>query len=212
MSAWVREGCARPSQVAAGRSRESTLPSEMVALARARIPHAASRLVHGAVEELPFASGSFDVVTATGVLEYADVPRARGDRACGETRRRRCRELPEPARAYSLWKDYVWHPLVRHLKRLLGRGAKVRPETPSVAPETVRGDRRRSLSRSNRRGSLYLLLPAPLDEMFPGLTERVGQRMDGSAGPSARLFGTQAVYLLGRPPVANRQRCRPKMK
>jgi ubiquinone/menaquinone biosynthesis C-methylase UbiE len=45
---------------------------EMVTLARNRLPHASGRLVRGRIEELPFAAEGFDLVVATGVLEYAD--------------------------------------------------------------------------------------------------------------------------------------------
>jgi SAM-dependent methyltransferase len=44
----------------------------MVALAEARLPQAGGRLVRGAIEDLPFGDASFDLVVATGVLEYAD--------------------------------------------------------------------------------------------------------------------------------------------
>ena len=55
--------------------------AEMVALARERLPDARDRLAQGSVEELPFEDASFDAVAATGVLEYADVPRALGELA-----------------------------------------------------------------------------------------------------------------------------------
>ena len=120
---------------------------------------------------------------------------ARGDRACGETRRRRCRDYPNQRAPYSLWKDYVWHPLVRHLKRLLGRGAKSPPRDTVRGPGN--GSRRSPAKPASRLESARFALPPPSGASrrdVPGLTERVGQRMDGSAGPSARLFGTQAVY------------------
>ena len=50
--------------------------AEMVDAARLRLPDAADRLLRAEIEQLPFEDESFDRVAATGVLEYADVPRA----------------------------------------------------------------------------------------------------------------------------------------
>src|SRR2546421_8686983 len=41
--------------------------SEMVAIAQRRVPAASARLVEASIEELPFAEGTFERVTATGV-------------------------------------------------------------------------------------------------------------------------------------------------
>ncbi len=49
---------------------------EMVGVARERLPERSSHLQKAKIEALPFGPESFDAVTATGVLEYADVPRA----------------------------------------------------------------------------------------------------------------------------------------
>jgi ubiquinone/menaquinone biosynthesis C-methylase UbiE len=48
--------------------------SAMLAHWRAVAPHA--RFVIGQAERLPFAAGSFDLVTAAGSLNYADLPSA----------------------------------------------------------------------------------------------------------------------------------------
>ena len=55
--------------------------TEMLALARERLPDADERLVLGAIEALPFPDGSFDLAVATGVLEYADLEPALGELA-----------------------------------------------------------------------------------------------------------------------------------
>ena len=50
----------------------------MLAHRRAVAPHA--RFVIGQAERLPFAAGSFDLVTAAGSLNYADLPLALAER------------------------------------------------------------------------------------------------------------------------------------
>src|SRR5262245_47637597 len=45
--------------------------AQMVALARARVPEAAERLLEGHIEQLPFEDGIFDAVVSTGVFSYA---------------------------------------------------------------------------------------------------------------------------------------------
>src|SRR5439155_280619 len=102
--------------------------AEMVEAARWRLPEAAERLVVGDIVRLPFADATFDLVVATGVLEYADV-----ERALAELARVLCPggravvSYPNPAALYGIWKSHVWYPAVRGVKRLARRPSLAMP-------------------------------------------------------------------------------------
>jgi SAM-dependent methyltransferase len=99
---------------------------EMLALARRRLPHAAERLVRAPIELLPFPDESFDLVVATGVLEYADDL----DAALAEIARtvrpggRAIVSLPNWWSVSALCRRYVLYPAARLLPR---RGREAPP-------------------------------------------------------------------------------------
>ena len=99
---------------------------EMLAIARSRLPEAAKRLVRGPIEALPFEAASFDLVVATGVLEYADDPQA----ALAEIARtvrpegRAIVSLPNWWSCSALCRRHVLYPAAR---RLPVRGQNVPP-------------------------------------------------------------------------------------
>jgi SAM-dependent methyltransferase len=101
---------------------------EMLALARSRLPDAAERLLRAPIEVLPFADASFDLVVATGVLEYADdLETALAEIA--RTLRPRGRaivSLPNWWSASALGRRYVLYPAAR----LLPLGAREAPPPP----------------------------------------------------------------------------------
>jgi len=170
--------------------------AEMVAAARRRVPGAADRLVQAAIEELPFEDESFDRVAATGVLEYADVPRALSELA------RVLRpdgvvvvSYPNPRALYGIWKSRVWYGGMRILKRLRPRPQQSMPRGAStIPPERFVGllaDAGLDVSASEPTS--YLALPTPLELLLPRLSSRLGRRLEGG-GRTARLFATQIVY------------------
>ena len=174
---------------------------EMVEAARVRVPSAAGRFVRGEIESLPFPSDSFDSVTATGILEYADIPRA-----LAEIRRvlapggRAVISYPNP-RAYSvLWKTRVWYPAVRAGKRLLRRphawlprGAGGGPLTPSAFNEKLRAA---GLEPLEIEHCGYLVLVPPLELLMPRLAARLGRSIEGRA---PTWLATQVIYVARKP-------------
>ena len=98
--------------------------AQMVALARARVPEAAMRLLEGRIEQLPFEAGMFDAVVSTGMFAYAPdreamlgeiarVLRSSG-RAVMSTANNR-----SPTR---LWRHEIVYPLMRTAKRRVAFG------------------------------------------------------------------------------------------
>jgi ubiquinone/menaquinone biosynthesis C-methylase UbiE len=175
----------------------------MVARARARLPEAQERLVQGELERLPFADGSFDAAVATGVLEYAqDRPAALMELARvlrpGGTA---VVTMPNAAAPYSTWRRYVLYPAARLLKACWP-GRRPAPGRRSRPP-----GRRRFIHMLEQAGlelesvtyTAYVLLPTPLDALFPRLTVRLGARLEGSGPRTGRLFATQLVCSARRP-------------
>ena len=176
---------------------------EMVALAQERLPEARERLVRAPAEQLPFSSASFDAVAATGSLEYSDLPRALAEvsrvlRPGGLS----ALSYPNPSAFYALWKTRAWYPGIAVVKRLLGLPRVVVPKGgPSLSPARFRA----ALDAAGLRAESvqytgYLLLPAPLDGVFPGATARLGRKLEGSGPLLGRLLATQVLYA-GRKPM-----------
>jgi SAM-dependent methyltransferase len=171
--------------------------AEMVEVARQRLPDAAVRLVRAEIEHLPFEDETFDRVAATGVLEYADVPKALAELA------RVLRpdgvavvSYPNPRALYGIWKSRVWYGLIRLAKRLLRRpqhwlprgGSTIPPERFTTRLEQV------GLHVETVEHTSYLVLPTPLEALLPRVTARLGRRLEGRGGLAARLLATQVVY------------------
>lgn len=106
--------------------------SEMVALARERLPHLEPRLLEGRIQRLPLDDGSMDAVVATGVLEYVDdldaalrelarVLRAGGTAALS---------IPAPGAPHTVWRLRVVYPLVRVAKGVIRFGRPAPPARP----------------------------------------------------------------------------------
>lgn len=170
--------------------------AEMVDFARNRLPDARVRLVQAPIEALPFPDESFDLVTATGVLEYSDMTRALDELArVLRPGGRAVVSYPNPRAYYGIWKTSVWYPAVRALKRLLRRGFPNLPRGAGrLPPEEFR--RRLELSGFTPISSIhtsYLLLFSPIDEFLPRLSAALGGRLEGRPG-LARRFANQVVY------------------
>lgn len=170
---------------------------EMVEAARRRIPEAADRLYRAEIEQLPFAEERFDVVLATGVLEYADVDRALADLArVLRPGGRAVVSYPNPRALYGIWKSRVWYPSIRGAKRLLGRPAVALPQgSRTLPPERFQALLASAgLAPQELEYAGFLVLLTPLDLALPRLTERLGRRLEGRGGRTGRRLGTQAVY------------------
>jgi SAM-dependent methyltransferase len=106
------------------------ISAEMVALAQRRTPDVSDALVVAGIEELPFVDGSFDAVTALGVLEFADDVRA-AVRELGRVLRRpggvAVVSWPNFGGLYTAWRGGVVYPLARSAKRLVPVGRQVPP-------------------------------------------------------------------------------------
>jgi SAM-dependent methyltransferase len=172
----------------------------MVAAARERLPEAADRLVRADVESLPFDNRSFDAVTVTGVLEYAQIPRALAEVArVLRPGGRAVVSYPSPHALYGNWKVRVYYPAVRVAKRVLGRPHPWLPRGAGGGPIDPKGFltrlRAADLEPETFEHCGFLLLPSPVDIVLPGVAARIGQALEGRA-PS--VLATQVVYAARR--------------
>ena len=168
---------------------------EMVELARGRLPQASSRLFCASAEELPFEDGSFDLVTATGVLEYAGVSLALHElarvlRGGG----RAVISYPTHRSVYAVWKTRVYYPAARYVKQLANySGRPQTPGAPLVTPERLcELLARAGLTPREVVPTSYLALPSPFDDLMPGAAEWVGRRLESRRLAPGR-FATQVV-------------------
>jgi SAM-dependent methyltransferase len=175
---------------------------EMVALARTRVPGGSDGLAVARIESLPFPDASFDLVVATGVVEYVDDPRdallelARVLRPGG----RAIVSNPSPIAIYALWRRLVLYPALRLAKRLglVGRAPLWRP----VPPRRRRFEsllREVGLAVESVTFANYLALPTPLDAWRPGATMALAERLKSRGGGTASaLFATQMLFCATR--------------
>jgi SAM-dependent methyltransferase len=108
--------------------------TEMVGLARKRLPKLADRLLEADLGALPFPPGSFDAAVATGALEYVG-DLARGLEELARVLRpggRAVMSFPNYRSAHALWRRYALYPTARLAKRILplSRPAPMRPLHP----------------------------------------------------------------------------------
>src|SRR5205823_3707099 len=147
-------------------------------------------------EALPFADGSFDVVVATGVLEYAALDRAL-DEIARVLRAGGLAVLSYPNRhaPYGLWKTRVFYRAVRAAKRLVGRGvAAAKGGSPLVSPERFRAALvDRGLVPTEVAHTAYLVVPSPLDTLLPRLAEQTARKLEGNRRLGG-LIATQIVH------------------
>jgi SAM-dependent methyltransferase len=105
----------------------------MVSLARGRCSATADSLVVAGIERLPFPDGSFDAVTALGVLEFAADP---GDAIREIARLLRDQGIavvswPNFGGLHTAWRGGVLYPLARAAKRVAPVGRPVPPPARS---------------------------------------------------------------------------------
>lgn len=155
----------------------SDVSREMAELARRRNPQLADSLVVAPIEALPFADGSFDAVTALGVLEFADV---------GAALRELARMLRAGGLAVVSWPNFgglhtAWRGGVLYrIARGLGRPAPPPARTRLLRPEFE--------VRLRAAG----LTPERRIDLSPG-----GATLDPTLG---RLFAAQLVFAARKMP------------
>jgi ubiquinone/menaquinone biosynthesis C-methylase UbiE len=170
---------------------------EMVAAAGRHLPEEASRFVVAKIEALPFPDASFDVVTATGVLEYANVPSALDELArVLRPGGRAVVSYPNPGAVYSFLNTHGFYPVVRAMKRLAGHPSRLhprgsRPFVPARFRELLSAA---GLEPQTTEHASFLVLPPPLDVFLPGAAQAIGRRLEGSGPRLGRRLATQAVY------------------
>jgi ubiquinone/menaquinone biosynthesis C-methylase UbiE len=171
---------------------------QMVALARRQLPEAQGRLLQSDVERLPFPDASFDAVVATGVLEYLPDKEAAVQELSRVLRRggRAVMSLPNVRAPFVLWRRGVFYPAVRYTKRVLpaGRPSPARRSRPPTASSFTRTLASAGLELETLRHTSYIALPSPLDELFPGPTVRIAERLEGSGPRLGALFASQILF------------------
>ena len=176
------------------------LSSAMAALARARVPTAADRIVVGRAEALPFEDNSFDVVVAIGILQYTErqqtvaeimrVLRPGGRAVIG------FQSNSSPA---LVWRRVALLPAIGAIKRVVPFGRAVPPERQK--PLSGR-DARALLAGAGFRVEREVclgcaVLPDPLDRLAPRLGYALATRAERSAR-LRRALGTQRLFLASR--------------
>jgi SAM-dependent methyltransferase len=177
--------------------------SEMVEAARYRLPEAAARFHVAPIERLPFPEASFDVVTATGVLEYTLVTPALAEIArVLRPGGRAVVSYPNPEALYGLWKTRVWYPGVRNAKRAFRRGNPRMPHgAGALSPARfVEALERAGLGPRRTAYTSFVPLLTPVEQLLPRVSVALGERLEREAPGTRRLFGTQIVYEAAAPP------------
>ena len=178
---------------------------EMVTAARRRLPRIADRLLQGQIESLPFEDVSFDVVIATGVLEYADL-----EQAVSELNRvlrlggRVVASYPNPGNPYWLWRTLVWYPLVGAAKWLLRQPPLTFPRpSPKLASAEFRALLYAAgLQPEDTIYTSFLVVPSPFDKLLPRASELVGLHLERTSRRFGRRLASQVVYAARKPVAA----------
>lgn len=181
--------------------------SEMMVAARNRLPDAAPRFHVAPIEQLPFPDTSFDVVTATGVLEYTLVAPALAEIArVLRPGGRAVVSYPNPRALYGLWKTRVWYPGVRNAKRAFRRGNPRMPHgAGALSPRTfVEALERVGLQPRRTLYTSFVPLLTPVEQLLPRVSVALGERLERQAPGTRTLFGTQIVYEAVAPPGSRR--------
>jgi ubiquinone/menaquinone biosynthesis C-methylase UbiE len=171
------------------------LSEEMVRSARARLPAAAERLLPGRIDALPFDDSSFDFVTATGVLEYADsIPVALRELArVLRPGGRAILSIPNSRSMHALSRRLT-DPCIRALRRAASGSCTELARRDRIPPpdrlEVVL--KAAGLRLEDTRYVAVLAVPAPADRFLPQTVERLGHALE-RRGRWRKLTATQIV-------------------
>lgn len=176
------------------------LSPEMVALARARIPQGADRLVQGSAESLPFPSGSFDGVVATGVFEYVEnVPKAIGEVA------RVLRpggvfvvSMPNTRAPAVFWRHRVMYGAVRSLKARLPVGRRVPLPRPGLVSLRALEQLLRDAGLEVERLEYMMLVPTALRRLAPSFARKAASRLQRLGSHGGAILSSQYVLAARR--------------
>lgn len=166
----------------------------MVAAARARLRDAGDRLVVGSIEDLPFADASFDLVLATGVIEYVDPRRAVAELVrVARPGARVIASIPNPRAPYGVWRRRVVHPATRVLRRGADTGLahQREPLTPAGFAWLLR-DAGLTIEAAERVNAQLAL--TPFDALAPRAATALAERLERHGGRVARVAATQVVF------------------
>lgn len=176
------------------------LSGGMVNHARRRLPEHAERLLQAPIEALPFADASFDVVVATGVLEYVREPSI----ALGELIRvlqpdgRLIGSLPNRRSVHVLSKR-VYYPVVRAVKRALTPERSSPARQNGLTPrELERLLRLHGLDSVDYEPTSFAAFPTPLDLVVARVATRAAEALERSSPLFGRLLATQMVFEASR--------------
>ena len=174
------------------------ISERMVALAGERMPHARERLQQGTITALPFPDGSFEAVSATGVLEYLPDP-AEGIRellrvlAGGGVA---VISIPNPQSLRERWTGRLLYPALRAAKRRLPRLGRPAPHSKPAATsvaELLAMLRQAGGDPFAVRHLCIEVLPPPLDIAAPRLSMRLAERLEAAPGRASRALSSQVV-------------------
>jgi ubiquinone/menaquinone biosynthesis C-methylase UbiE len=179
----------------------------MVALARARVPAAAERLLEGRIEQLPFETETFDTVVSTGMFAYAsDRPRMLAEMA--RVLRPGGRAVLSTGNARSpthFWRHEILYPVMRAAKKRVAFGVP-----PPVERDRLPG--RRGIERMFTEAGFRVeaveftscgVVPDPLDRVFPGAARSLAQRANGLRPSLRHLVAGQIVVAARKPGWTN---------
>lgn len=176
------------------------LSERMVNHARRRLPEHAERLIQAPIEALPFADSSFDVVVATGVLEFVRDPSV----ALGELARvlrpdgRLIGSLPNRRSVHFLSKR-VYYPVVRAAKRTLTTDRPSPARQNGLTPgELERLLRLYGLDSVDYEPTSFAALPTPLDLVAARAATRAAEALERGSPRFGRLLATQMVFEASR--------------
>jgi SAM-dependent methyltransferase len=173
----------------------------MVELARKRIGHIAASLLRADLDELPFPDSSFDVVTATGVMEYVqDRPAAL--REISRVLRpggRAVVSVPNPVALYAR----VYGPHMRAVKTAQRLAYGLPRARPRGGVPIRRNDFQGLLADAGLRTETvryagFLLIPLPLDAAMPKLAGRLAARLESRRPRLGAMLATQVVFAARR--------------
>ena len=170
------------------------LSERMIEHARRRLPQHANRLFQAPVEALPFADSTFDIVVATGVLEYVSDPTL----AVGELVRvlrpagRLIASLPNRRSLHVLSKR-AYYPLVRAAKRALATERPAPPRQNGLTPDALeRLLRHNGLDAIAFERTSFAIVPTPLDLIASRTAARAADALE-RGHRFGRLLATQLV-------------------
>ena len=173
----------------------------MVAIARARLPQAAERLLLARVERLPFGNDEFDAVVSTGLLGYVDDPGA----AMRELARvlrpggRAVLAFPNARAPYCFLRDSVVGPAVRRVRRRSpARQLPRRHMVDRRGLETACSAAGLEVEAVEHAG--FAIVPDPLDRLFPSASLWAANLAGRPRSPLRGLAATMLVAAARKPP------------